>query len=160
MLLALDGAVTLVSASGRRDVAAADLFVGANRTAMRPDELAVDVRLPVGHLRTTFLESSRRHNDLPLAGVAASIHLDDEGVVTSLRLAVGSAAGPRRMVTTEPTLVGARPDAEWCAAGASAVELELATGTADPPDGASRHTHHVAGVLVRRALTTLTTGAG
>ncbi|HZZ45831.1 MAG TPA: FAD binding domain-containing protein [Pseudonocardia sp.] len=47
VLLGLGGSVLLRSVSGEREVAAEEWFTGPFRTARRPDELLVEVRLPI-----------------------------------------------------------------------------------------------------------------
>jgi 2-furoyl-CoA dehydrogenase FAD binding subunit len=88
VLCALDGAVTLRSASGRRRVAARDLFQGMLMTARRPDELIESAHFPTRKAgqRFGFEEFSARHGDFALVAVA-SVVTDDQ-----IRLAVGGVA--------------------------------------------------------------------
>ena len=74
--------------------------VGFMTTALAPDELLVEVRIPAGAgtLRTAFVEIARRHGDFALVGVAAAIALDGDGLITDARLVftgVGFDAGTR-----------------------------------------------------------------
>jgi len=74
--------IEAVSASGTREIAAADFFEGPLETTLAEDELIVAIRFgtfPAG-TRTAFLESARRQGDYALAGVAAALTVAD-GVV-------------------------------------------------------------------------------
>jgi carbon-monoxide dehydrogenase medium subunit len=73
VLRLLDGWVTLRSASGSRDVPAADFFIGAMETAVRPGELAVSAtfRRPPAGTGSAFVEVSRRQGDYAVCGVGA-----------------------------------------------------------------------------------------
>lgn len=73
-LLALGGAVRLVSKQGERTVAATDLFLGPCRSALRPDELLTAVEVPVAAAgwRWAFEQRDyRRHGKVSVAAVAA-----------------------------------------------------------------------------------------
>ena len=74
--------IEAVSASGTREIAAADFFEGPLETTLAEDEVIVAIRFgtyPAG-TRTAFLESARRQGDYALAGVAAALTVAD-GVV-------------------------------------------------------------------------------
>ena len=88
VLTALDGAVTLRSASGSRRVAAADLFQGMLMTARRPDELIESAHFPTKRAgqRFGFQEFSARHGDFALVACASVVTGD------TIRLAVAGVA--------------------------------------------------------------------
>ncbi|GAA2016160.1 FAD binding domain-containing protein [Nakamurella flavida] len=74
------GTVTAVSATGTREIAAADFFLGPLESALRPDELAVQATfpdLPTG-AGTAFVEVSRRSGDYALCGVGAVVQADPD----------------------------------------------------------------------------------
>ncbi|HXF81881.1 MAG TPA: FAD binding domain-containing protein, partial [bacterium] len=74
VLAALDGRVVLRSARGARTLSAEEFFRGYLTTALAPDELLVELRLPAHpHRGTAFLEVARRHGDFALAGVAVAM---------------------------------------------------------------------------------------
>ncbi len=72
-LLALNGRVVVESTRGRREIAAEDYFHGLYQTAREPDELLVEVVIPVetGSVKSSFMELSRRHGDFAMVGLAA-----------------------------------------------------------------------------------------
>ena len=153
VVAALGGELVLQSARGRRVLTPEQFFVGYLTTAVAPDELLVEVRLPVTPPRTgsAFLEVSRRHGDFALVGVAVTLTVDEAGVCIAGAIAL-TGVGPTPVVAREAAraLVGVRPvPAAFEEAG-----RRVAAGVT--PDGdlhtSSEYRQHLAGVLTRRAL--------
>lgn len=101
-LVALGGTVHLRSSAGRRDVAAADFFVGTMLTARRDDEMIEAVSLPITRPGTGhgFAEIGRRHGDFAIVACAAT------ATRRGCRLAIGGVAD-RPVVHELPRLDGA-----------------------------------------------------
>jgi carbon-monoxide dehydrogenase medium subunit len=155
-LLALDGQVLARRAGGERVIEAADFFTGPFRTGLAPDELAVELRIPVTPTARTgsaFVEMSRRHGELPVCGVGSVLRLAQDGTVASVRIALcGVGPHPLRARAAEAALTGAEPTAANLADAA-----ELAAEGTDPTGdchGSAGFRRHLAGVLTRRSLTT------
>ncbi|MGX7679589.1 FAD binding domain-containing protein [Jatrophihabitans sp. DSM 45814] len=87
VLALLGGTVTAISAGGRRTIAAADFFLGAMESALRPGELAVEAFFPSSPPQsgTAFAEVSRRHGDYAVCGAASLVTLDDDLRIRSVR---------------------------------------------------------------------------
>lgn len=156
VLVALDGAVTLVSTRGRRTVPASAFFRGLLATATEPDELITEVAFhPVGGPGLTagwaVEEVSRRHGDFALAGVVVVLAADPHGRIVDARIALfGVEDRPRRRPEAEAVVRGTEctPEALTEAAMLAARELDpLEDLHASAPLRA-----RLAGVLVRRAL--------
>jgi aerobic carbon-monoxide dehydrogenase medium subunit len=151
VLALLGGTVTLARAAGRREVGAADFFLGPLESAIRPDELAVEAWFPAPPPRsgTAWLEVSRRHGDYALCGVGVLLTLDEDRRIAVAR-AVCVAVGPAP-VTVDLTyaVAGAAADAaDWSQAAA------LASAAVAPDDdihATAAYRRHLAGVLVARA---------
>src|SRR6185437_11708889 len=64
--------VVIAGRKGQRVVPAAEFFTGALTTALQPDELIVEVRLPPWNpnRRWAFMEFARRRGDFAIAGIA------------------------------------------------------------------------------------------
>jgi carbon-monoxide dehydrogenase medium subunit len=156
-VLALTGGrVALVSVHGRREVAAADFFLGPLESTVQPGELAVEAFFPSfgpsapggpagAATGTAFVEVSRRHGDYAVCGVAAAVTVDGDGGVVSARTSYIS-MGPVPVVLdlTEALRAGGPLQA-----GRAAVEqLE------PEPDihASAAYRGHLAGVLTARAL--------
>jgi carbon-monoxide dehydrogenase medium subunit len=86
VLAVLRGTVTLASAAGRREVAAADFFVGPLESAVGAGELAVEAFFPAAppSSGTAFVEVARRHGDYAVCGVAAVVTPAENRVRTRL----------------------------------------------------------------------------
>jgi len=107
VLVLTDGFVEAVGPSGRREITASDFFLGPLETTLAEDELVEAVRFGrfVPGTRTAFLESSRRHGDYALAGVAVAVEVA-EGVVRSARVAFVSVTPVPTVLDLTPVLAG------------------------------------------------------
>jgi carbon-monoxide dehydrogenase medium subunit len=151
--LALDAQLVARSSRGERTIAAGEFFLGFLTTALAPDELLVEVRLPglpPGH-GAAFVELARRHGDFAVVGVAAAVALDGDGSIADARLAfIGVGGTPVRAREAEALLRGARPDGAVFAEAAERAKDELDPGSDAHASAAYRR--RVAGVLAQRAL--------
>jgi carbon-monoxide dehydrogenase medium subunit len=148
------------SAGGERVVAADDFFAGHFTTTMADDELLTEVRVPTGppDAGWAFYEVVRRHGDFALVGVAAMVEHGFD-TITEARLAlIGVADRAVRAPAAEAALVGQPPTAETFAAAAAEATRDLEPGS--DMHGSSEFRRHLAGVAVRRALTTAASRAG
>lgn len=143
----------LLSARGERWVAAGDFFTGLFATTMAPDELLVEIEIPIPAPRTgsAFLEVARRHGDYALAGVAVTVTLDESGACTSSNLAVlGVGDRPALSSAAAGVLDGERPSEALVESAAAAIRDEI------EPLGdihaSAEFKCHLSGVLARRAL--------
>ncbi len=113
-LLALEATIELASRAGTRHLPLEDFVLGNRRTARRPDELAVALRIPrpPGPARGVFEKlGARRYLVISITMVAAVAEYDAAGAVRRARIAVG-ACGPRavRLPGLEAALEGRRPE--------------------------------------------------
>lgn len=154
VMLALDATFTLASTQRRREVSAPAFFTGLFSTALEPGELLIEVSVPVRGARSAFAfdEVSRRHGDFALAGAAAAVAVDENGVCTDARVGLLSLADrPVLAAEARRILVGSHPTAETIRAAANAA----ATHDIDPTGdihASSRYRRHLAAVLFRRVL--------
>jgi aerobic carbon-monoxide dehydrogenase medium subunit len=125
------------SARGERAIDAKSFFTGALTTALRDDEMLVEIEVPSMPLRTgtCFLEIARRRGDYAMMGVAAVLTHNEA------RLAFCNAGGT-------PVLV--KLDRHQFDDVAAQVQAQI-----DPPGNVhatKEYQRHLAGVLARRAL--------
>jgi aerobic carbon-monoxide dehydrogenase medium subunit len=152
VLLAGDATFVLARASGRREVAADDFFVGPYMTAREPDELLVEIHVPVAGASTAsgFAEFARKSGDFALALAAASITMQD-GRCTRTRIALGSVdAVPVRATEAERVLEG--QPLETAAIEAAAQAASAGVQPRGDSHGSSEYRRRLADVVVRRAL--------
>lgn len=148
----LDARIDLASASGERELAAADYLAGAMTTTREADEMLTAVRLPILSSASTFgfYEFNRRAGDFAL-GMSLTAFEISGGVMTNVRVGLGGIEEkPRRLVEVEALLEGQVPsDDRLNEAAAAAIEsvdpMEDVTTTAD-------YRRDLTGVVVRRAL--------
>jgi carbon-monoxide dehydrogenase medium subunit len=139
-LLALDGAVVAQGPDGRRTVPLSDFFLGFFETALEPNEMVVELRVPrTGTAGWGYEKFTRRANDWPIVAVAA----------VDGRVALANMAG---------TVVRAAATEAALARGASIAEAaQLADeGTSPVADmhADEDYRRHLARLLTRRALET------
>jgi len=145
----LDGEITVLGPEGERTLAAADLFKGFLETALRPDEMIVEVRLH-GFEHASLKEMCRRQGDFAVVAAAVALRTAD-GRCSDARVVLGGVAGSvLRMSSAESALVGEpfSDEAFAAAAAAAAGQIDPAADLQGPPE----YRRHLAGVLVRRAL--------
>jgi carbon-monoxide dehydrogenase medium subunit len=152
VVAALDGEMVAQSTSGTRIIPARDYFRGIMSTALREDELLIEVRLPIlpEDTRCGFYEFNRRAGDFALAMALAIFRIRD-GVMMEPRLAVGSVeAKPRRIAQAEEALAGRPPGRAAFEAAAERVEAAV-----DPLDDliiGAEYRRDLARTISRRAL--------
>ncbi|MFD6064063.1 FAD binding domain-containing protein [Rhodococcus wratislaviensis] len=153
-LTALDATIVARSSSrGERCIPAQDFFVGTMTTAMEPDELLVEIRvppLPADH-GYAFEEISRRNGDFGLAGSAVVLTVDEQGTCSDARISLlGAAQTPLRVPRAEERLIGSVIDD---AAVEAAVQLACeASEPAGDLHGSAEYRRSLIGVVVRRAI--------
>ncbi len=141
VLLAMDATFTARGPSGERTIAAGDFFTGFLETALAPDELLTEIRVPKATgAGWSFQKFNRRAQDWAIVGVAA-VHNGRTGVGL-----INMGTTPLRATAVEQALAGG--------ASASEAAQQAAEGTSPPDDlnGSVEYRQHLARVLVRRAL--------
>jgi carbon-monoxide dehydrogenase medium subunit len=155
LALALDAEVDVHGPRGTRTVPADEFLVSYFTTALEPDEVLTEVRLPLpnGRSGSCFLELARRHGDFALAGVGALVTLDGDGAIADARLGlIGVGERAVRPRDAEAVLKGERPAEALYAEAAAAIDADIhPTGDVHASEAYRRR---VAGVLTRRALAT------
>jgi carbon-monoxide dehydrogenase medium subunit len=142
VVLALGGTLVAKGPNGEREIAATDFFQGFLETALQPDELLTEVRIPKASGRGwSFQKFNRRAQDWAIVGVAA---VRTSGGANVALVNMGSV--PIRATAVEAAL----------ASGASVGDAAMAAAEGlDPPadlNASTEYRVHLAQVLVRRAL--------
>ncbi|MDQ1696274.1 MAG: aerobic carbon-monoxide dehydrogenase medium subunit [Frankiaceae bacterium] len=151
--VALDA--TFVAAGGggaRREIAAADFFVDYLQTALAPDEVLVEVRLPnLGDGWGFHYEKFHRVAQAwAVVGVAAAVRRSNDSIVEARIGLTNMGARPVRATAVESTLAGAAATPDRVGRAAAHAD----DGTDPPSDlgGRSDYRRHLARVLTRRAV--------
>lgn len=109
-VLALRGAVRVVSAGGERTIAADELFVGPRRTSLVAGELIVGIEapLPGGPFATAHARFQERAAAAGFMNCAACVVLDDAGAIAAAGIAcAGLEDFPLRLDAAEAAVRGA-----------------------------------------------------
>jgi aerobic carbon-monoxide dehydrogenase medium subunit len=151
-MLAVGAVVVARSSSGERTIPVDDLLLGTFETALTPDEILTEVRVPRPRDRSggTYLKLERKIGDFATVGVAVQLQLDN-GTIDQAGIAL-TAVGPRNVAVrdAEQALTGAEPGPEAFEGAA-----ELAAAAAEPRDdvrGTAEYKRHMVRVFVRRGL--------
>jgi carbon-monoxide dehydrogenase medium subunit len=150
--LALDADMVISGPGGRRTVPASQFFVDYLRTAIEPDEILVQVRLP--KLGTgwgfRYEKFQRVAQAWAIVGVAALVHTND-GAITGARIALTNMGStPVRARATEAGLANCEPTE----AAVAIATKRAADGTRPPADlnGQADYRRHLAQVLTHKAV--------
>ena len=160
--LALDAELVAAGPNGARTIHAADFFVTYLTTALEPSDILTEVRLPVlpGRTGWSFTEVSRRHGDFALAGVAATLTLDDDNRCSAARIALfGVGSKPMRAQAAEELLIGEQPGEQLVAEAALRASEQIEAPLSDV-HASAEYRRHLARVLTRRALAEAVARAG
>ena len=139
---------------GRRTVAGADFFQDYLQTAVGPDEVLVEVRIPKlgagwGH---SYVKFNRTAQSWAIVGVAALVKRSN-GTISEARVGLTNmGATPVRASATEAALAGA--DASAGAVAAAAAHAGEGTTPTSDLSAAADYRLHLATVLTRRAVLT------
>ncbi len=141
-ILALDATLVMQGPNGTREVAATDFFTGFFESALEPDELLTEVRVPkIGGAGWNYQKFNRRAQDWAIVG-ACAVQMNGAAHVSLVNMG----ETPLRASAVEAALSG----------GSSASEAaeQAADGTEAPTDlnASPEYRHHLARVLTKRAL--------
>jgi carbon-monoxide dehydrogenase medium subunit len=138
--------------AGERTIGADDFFRTAFTTALRPDELITEVRLPLlgDAWRCGFVEFSRRKGDFALAMALAAVRLEGERIVEA-RIGIGGAEHrPRRIEAAERLVAGETVGADLLAEAGAAVAA--AVEPVEDIHASAEYRRDLIRVMTRRAL--------
>ncbi|RSD23808.1 FAD binding domain-containing protein [Amycolatopsis eburnea] len=150
-VLALEASLVVAGPSGRRTVPAAEFFQDLFTTALGPDELLVEVRVPK-HTgwRAHYEKFNRVAQAWSMVAVAVTVRTE-AGVIEEARVALTNMGStPVRASGVEAALVGVQAAADSIRAAAE----HAAEGTNPPVDGNAdvEYRRHLAKVLTGRAI--------
>ena len=153
VLLALDAQVLITATSGTRVSPLDNFLQGIFATDLAEDEIVTAITLPApppAAAGSAYEKFEQPASHLPLAGVCASVTIEDE-VITSARVAVtGVASRPFRALHAERSLVSAPPAPSSLDAAAALVAEDVRPLADQHASGPFRL--HLAQVLAGRAL--------
>jgi carbon-monoxide dehydrogenase medium subunit len=105
--LASDAELVAAGPAGSRRIPAAEFVQGPFSTALAPDEILTEIRLPVWPGGHAFVEFSRIHANFAVVGVAALVDLDGGRIRRAALALTGVAPTAIRATAAERVLTGA-----------------------------------------------------
>jgi carbon-monoxide dehydrogenase medium subunit len=143
VLLALDATFVAQGPGGTRELPAATFFEGFLETALAPDELLTEIRVPkTGANGWSYQKFNRRAQDWAIVGALAARVGDDTRVAL-----VNMGSTPLRAAAVEAAL------AEGATAAQASEQAAAGTDAPADPNASSEYREHLARVLVGRAIT-------
>jgi carbon-monoxide dehydrogenase medium subunit len=141
-LLALDAAFLVRGPGGERTIPASEFFLGFLETALAPDELLVEIRVPkTGRNGYSYQKFNRRAQDWAIVGALA---VRANGTTRVGLVNMGST--PLRASAVEQALAGG------ASPGDAAEQADAGTEPSADLNASVEYRRHLARVLVRRAL--------
>jgi carbon-monoxide dehydrogenase medium subunit len=151
--VALDTTMTVAGPNGRRSLGAEEFFTDIFTTALEPDEILVDIRIPK-HTgwRAHYEKFHRVSQSWSMVAVAATVDVDGGTIRNAAVALTNMGAVPVRARGVEQALVGQSADIDVIRAAADHA-AEGAEPMSDTNADAEYRTH-LAKVLTRRAVVT------
>ncbi len=152
-MLAVGARVVATGPRGDRDIAIDEFFSGLFATALQPDEILTEIRIPVPPARSAgaYMKLERKVGDFATAAAAVQLALGKGGEVERAGIALTNAGPvPVRAKDAERYLKGKKPDDATVAEAA-----RLAAASARPSAdrrGSADYKREMARVMVTRAL--------
>lgn len=152
-MLALRVDVVAYGSGGERVIPIDEFFFGLFMTALQPDEILTEIRVPTSTERSggAYVKLERKVGDYAIAGSAVQLTLAADGTVEQAGIGLTNLGmAPIRAAAAEETLVGNTPDDDAIGAAAQA-----AADAAEPvPDrrGSVEYKTNMARVLTGRAI--------
>lgn len=153
-ILALEAELVATGPNGTRTIPAGEFFLDLLTTALEPNEVLTEIRIPKlpGRTGAIYQKLANQASGYAVAGVAAVITLGDDGTVASARIGVtGTGVSATRASAAEAALTGKAPDEATIKAAA-----DLADQGIDPLSDLSASAEYRLAVtkgLARRAIT-------
>ncbi len=128
--VALNAQLVARSGGGERTISADDFFVDLLTTALEPEEILTEIRIPAlgSNTGAAYAKMANKASHYAVVGVAAVVSVDDSGNCTAARIGItGAGASASRATESESRLVGSSLDdaAVFSAAGHAADGIEL-----------------------------------
>lgn len=150
--LAVGATMVAASKNGQREIAGGDFFVDTLTSALQPDEILVEVRIPKAGGASAYDKLGRRggHSDYAVAGAAAWVHKSN-GTVGDARIAL-TGVGTKPMLATGSMEAFVGSDGSSEAIAAAAERATEGVTVLEDLYGSEEYKAHLAKVYVARAL--------
>ena len=151
-IIALGAQIKAVSAKGERWIKAEDFFLGLLTTALEPDEILTQVKIPVSNrIKTAYLKAAQKAAGFAVAGVAVCLDLAHDGTCRDIALGVtGVTDKAYRAHKVEQKLRGKKLDSRLL--HEAAAEVTDSIDVNEDINGSKEYRSHLARVYTIRAI--------
>jgi carbon-monoxide dehydrogenase medium subunit len=153
IMIALGATLVARGGKGERSIPANKFYTGFYATALGPDEILTEIRIPAPPARSggAYVKLKRKVGDFAAAAAAVQVTLDGKGAIERAAIALTN-AGPTPLEAADAArfLVGKTPDEKTIAEAA-----RLAAAKSEPSAdrrGSVEYKREMARVMVARAL--------
>jgi carbon-monoxide dehydrogenase medium subunit len=152
LLLALGAKVNVQGKSAARALGIEQLITGAYETSLAPDEILINVEIPVPpkSQRQAYLKFQLKER--PTLGLALVLDIDGDTIKKACAVVGSVSAVPTRSDKADGLLTGAKAQVEKQLADA-AEALAQAADPVDDLEGGADYKRHLVGVFLKRAFT-------
>jgi carbon-monoxide dehydrogenase medium subunit len=115
MVLALKADIVARGPNGERTIKADDFFLDLMQTALQPNEVITEIRLPKlpAHSGSAYTKLANRASHYAVVGCAAVVTFDGDGTCTAASVVItGASVKPSRAHAVEAGLVGKKREGE------------------------------------------------
>lgn len=109
VMLALRAVIVTTGPDGQRTIPADDFFLGFFTTALQPDEILTEIRIPApaAGSGSAYLKLERKVGDYATAGVGVSLQIGHDGTCNTIGIGLTNvSAAPMRAARSEDALKG------------------------------------------------------
>jgi len=154
-ILALDAEIKLVGPGRERWVKARDFFITILATALSPEEILTEIRVPVmERVKTAYLKAAKRAEGFAIVGVAVCLKADQEGICEDIRIGLtGVTDKAYRADDAEKMIRGNKIDSRLIEEASTRVIDRV--DVADDINASAKYRSHLAHVYTARALETV-----
>ena len=146
-ILALDAQMDIAGPTSRRTLRAAEFFVEMMQSAVQPNEILVEIRVPVTPKSVAYVKTAQKASGFAIAGIAVIV----DKAARHVRVGVtGIAPKPYRATAVEDALHGQPLTPENLAA--AALRVDEGVETLNDMHASAGYRAHLAQVNARRAL--------
>jgi carbon-monoxide dehydrogenase medium subunit len=153
-MLAYGAEVVATGPKGQRTIPIDKFFTGLFATALAPDEILTEIRIPVPPARSggAYMKLERKVGDFATAAAAAQVTLGSGGQIEKVGIGLTNAGPmPIRATAAEQSLKGKKGDDKAAIAEASRLAAQATAPSADRR-GTVEYKKEMARVLTARAL--------
>ncbi len=151
-VLALDAEIRVSGPRGERWIKAQDFFVGLLTSALEPDEILTEIKLPaLKQSKSAYLKAAQRTSGFAVVGVAVSLELDPQAGCRAIGIGVtGISDTAYRAENAEKMLRGKKLDAALIEKAAA--QVTAGKEIIEDINGSKEYRAHLASVYTVRAI--------